>query len=235
MSIATGFFWQYGDDLFLVTNYHVASGMDPETNQPLDRGGRTPDRLELSILDASGLASWKSLEIELCGSQQRPVWLEHPKYSSKVDVVAIPINPGESYRMLPINGLKYDEFRFEISQDVFIIGFPRGVTGSGRFPVFKRGSIATEPSINLDGVPKILIDSATREGRSGSPVIAQYTGYYSNEPGHMTSNDWFGTGRRFLGIYSGRNIDEDELAAKLGIVWKAPVIEEIIMGGVRPK
>lgn len=233
LAIATGFVWKHSEDSYLITNHHVASGLDPATNQPIDARGTVPDRLVVYFLVTSGLSSWKPLEIELYDSQGRPTWLEHPHFKSKVDVVAIPIAPDDSYRVLAINDLEFSEFVIEISQDVFIIGYPRGVTGSGKLPIFKRGSIASEPVLDLDGVPKLLIDSATREGMSGSPVIAQYVGYYPVEPGTISAEDWFGTGRCFLGVYSGRNVGADELAAQLGIVWKGRVIEEIIEGGYR--
>ena len=55
-----------------------------------------------------------------------------------------------------------------VSADVFVLGYPRGISGGRGFPI----SIATEPKIDLDGVPKLLIDTATREGMSGGPVIA---------------------------------------------------------------
>jgi hypothetical protein len=40
---------------------------------------------------------------------------------------------------------------------------------------------------------------------------------------------FFGKGRKFLGIYSGR-VGDDTFLAQLGIVWKSRVIDEIIEG-----
>ena len=36
----------------------------------------------------------------------------------------------------------------------------------------------------------------------------------------------------FLGVYSGR-IGADDLKAQLGVVWKAHVVEEIVVAGVQ--
>ena len=234
ISIATSFPWQSGDDTYLITNSHVVSGINPLTKQPLNKNGSVPDKLLVWFLDSSGLSSWSPLEVPLYYGQGRANWLEHPSHGPQVDVAALPISVGNRHRLLPLNQVDFGSFRVEIAQDVFIVGFPKGITGSGRFPIWKRGSIASEPSIDIDGVPKLLIDSATREGMSGSPVIAQYTGFYQDDPDKVSPDDWFGSDRLLLGIYSGRILAENELEAQLGIVWKAKVIDEIIAGGTHP-
>jgi hypothetical protein len=72
----------------------------------------------------------------------------------------------------------------------------------------------------------MLIDTATRPGMSGSPVIwrgAQYFDEANNTWVHTTGNV-----SRFLGIYSGRVAAKDTIEAQLGLVWRASLIEEII-------
>ncbi len=94
-------------------------------------------------------------------------------------------------------------------------------------PIWKRANIASEPDINIDQLPKLLIDTATRKGLSGSPVIMKRSGIHGFEHGQPKPDSLIGTIRNFVGIYSG-TIGEDELKAQLGIVWKAHVIDEII-------
>jgi hypothetical protein len=99
-----------------------------------------------------------------------------------------------------------------------------------RLPIWKRASIGTEPLIDLDGVPKVMIDTATREGMSGSLVLARHdlSGPYTKKDG--TTVQSFRTRLdQVLGVYSGR-IGEKDIKAQLGIVWKARVINEIIEG-----
>ncbi|MFH4113730.1 hypothetical protein WAI92_21810, partial [Acinetobacter baumannii] len=61
--------------------------------------------------------------------------------------------------------------------DAFILGYPLKLTGGGNFPIWKRGTIATEYIVNLDYLPKYYIDTATtKSGMSGSPVFIQSTG-----------------------------------------------------------
>lgn len=118
--------------------------------------------------------------------------------------------------------------------DVFVLGFPLGWTGGAKYPIWKRASIASEPLFDLDDLPKMYIDTATRQGMSGSPVFAKCSGNFFLE-GSDTSNPlqmMMGEAYRFLGVYSGRIGDggdnKDEFSAQLGIVWKERVIREII-------
>lgn len=119
--------------------------------------------------------------------------------------------------------------RLRTGMDVFVLGYPRGLTGGGKFPIWKRGSIASEPDIDVDNLPLMYVDTATREGMSGAPVFASESGTWWPE-GKKAPNDMvFGLGRRFLGVYSGR-IGEDAFLAQLAMVWKERAIIEIIDG-----
>jgi hypothetical protein len=114
--------------------------------------------------------------------------------------------------------------------DVYALGFPRGMSGRGVTPIWKRGTIATEPDLDHDDRPIFLIDTATRDGMSGSPVYAQEVGTWLPPGSRDESKRIIGKGRMFVGIYSGRVNAEDEFKAQLGIVWKTRVIEEVILG-----
>lgn len=76
---------------------------------------------------------------------------------------------------------------------------------------------------NFDNLPIQLIDCRTRQGQSGSPVIAYRAGG-SVAMADGSSAIFTGPVERFIGIYSGRiNAESD-----LGIVWKASAINELI-------
>lgn len=235
LGIATGFPWEHEESQFLITKWHVVTGLHPETRQPINKTGATPDRLKVWFHLADNPGQWESCYIPLFDNQNRPLWIEHESLGSEVDVTGIKLKLSNKIKVFPINRVPFTDFRIEISQDVYVIGFPRGITGGGKFPIWKRGSIASEPEIDLDHLPKILIDNTTREGMSGSPVFVQYVGYYGDDPENPKGSDWFGMARKFLGIYSGRLPGQDEFEAHLGIVWKESIIDEITMAGVRPK
>ncbi len=125
--------------------------------------------------------------------------------------------------------LELDKLSLTPGMDVFVLGYPRGISGGGRFPLWKRGSIASEPDVNIDDLPKMYIDTATREGMSGAPVYAQEVGVWAPEGKKLPDGAMFGRGHRFIGIYSGR-VGDDPFLAQLGIVWKEEAIQEIIAG-----
>jgi hypothetical protein len=162
-----------------------------------------------------------------------PMWYEHPEYKHKVDVVIIPVNDIREIGSLSANdpSLQLSQIRLRPGFDVFVLGFPRGISGGSNFPIWKRGSIASEPDFDIDGLPKIFIDTATREGMSGSPVYAQQIGYWFSEGVTNQNEAVIGEGKRFLGVYSGR-VGDDSFKAQLGIVWKPSVIEEIIQAAM---
>jgi len=155
-----------------------------------------------------------------------PKWLEHPR-RGEVDCVAVPIEfPHEHTKSYAIQdcGLETD-LRPEVGIDCFVVGYPRGMEGPRKTPIWKRGTIATEPEAGIDGKPMLLIDTATRKGMSGSPVIYRHHGY---------QDDGFTIGKNqgLLGIYSGR-IGEDEIGVQLGRVWRANAIDELMASGVQ--
>jgi len=234
LAIATGFCWQHEETIFLVSNYHVLTGMHPETGQPLSEHGTTPDRLRVHLHDGDRLGRWLAHDFALFDPQGRPLWQEHPLHGPKVDIAAIPLSLPGGLHAYPVTSCQFDDIPIEVGQDVFIIGFPKGVTGAGRFPIWKRGNIASEPGIPLDGLPRLLVDTATKEGMSGSPVVVQFTGVHAKEPGQLAGDDWIGSGRAFLGIYSGRIASSSQLEAQLGFVWRAEAILETVQSGRRP-
>lgn len=161
----------------------------------------------------------------------KPIWLEHAYHHNKIDVVAIPICIPVWGEVTTIDEVNTARMRLRVATDVFILGYPKGISG-GEFPIWKRASIATEPYIQLDALPKMLVDTATREGMSGAPVIAvARRGVLEPEAG--LAGNW-DPGCRFVGVYSGR-LGHGELEAQLGIVWKAQAVDEIVQGQTKGK
>lgn len=120
--------------------------------------------------------------------------------------------------------------------DIFVIGYPLGLSsGDGVLPIYKRGSIASEPAVDP---MKFLIDARTYSGMSGSPAVCSHSGVW-REPGTDFGESIIGTIKKFVGVYSGRRFGEpgpDEASpavSEIGIVWKRHLIDEIIAGGVR--
>jgi hypothetical protein len=109
---------------------------------------------------------------------------------------------------------------------VSVIGFPFGLSSGERFPLWATGSMAQELDFVTPDKPTFMIDCRTRQGQSGSAVIAyRPDGYRVFDSQGRIGNTL--TSRKvweFLGIYSGRVNSESDL----GIVWHVSAIEELI-------
>lgn len=233
--LGTGFFYERNGRTFLVTNWHVVTGRHFATLKPLSEKGTLPDRLTFLVACRGDVGEWIEASQHLYSDADReeqpqePVWLEHAHHRHKVDVVAIPIDVPEGGVVQTIGCVNTARsMLLSVSREVFVLGYPLGIHGGRGFPIWKRASIATEPALQLDGLPKMLIDTATRQGMSGAPVIA-LADFEFNVEGQRPAYRAPGRVYRFVGVYSGR-LGSDEMAAQLGIVWKAEVIDHIIDG-----
>jgi hypothetical protein len=149
-------------------------------------------------------------------------------YGRRVDVVALPLTKtagAELFVYDPANPGPLIIFR--PSDPVSIIGFPFGLTSGGAMGIWVQGTVATEPAIDYEDVPCFLVDSRTRPGQSGSPVILYRSGGYSAEDGNVIVGPM--SSERFIGVYSGRVNEQSDL----GFVWKTTALTEILNGQKR--
>lgn len=236
LASATGFIYERRKKFYLITNWHNVTGLNPITKEQIGQRGGIPDVVVLTLqIQKEPFIKWAHFPISLYDEDKNADWLVHPEHKESVDVVAIELEFEDDFKGLlkPINKIRFDEFKLEISDDVFILGFPYELKGGGHFPIWKRGSVATEPDINYEGLPKMFVDTASRPGMSGSPVIFRRTGIHGTVNGEVKDDSIIGTIQNFVGIYSGRVLGKTELEAQLGIVWKEEVIDEIIDGNTK--
>lgn len=228
LATATGFLIQNNNDIFLITNRHVVTGRNNETGKCLDEKNLAlPNSLKLWLPyfeDDSFV--WKAISWDLYDINENPVWLEHPIYKESVDVVAIKL--GNFDRKTFVYS-QHSDYKPIVTESVYIIGYPFGFNvnpNKGKYAIWSSASVASDPDLdlNINGkqLPAFLVDSKTRQGQSGSPVI-----YYSSNGFDRQSNGfaiYSGPITHEIGIYSGRiNKDSD-----LGYVWKWSLIREII-------
>lgn len=241
---ATGSFYRAGDEVFLITNWHVLSGQNPTNFQPTHKSGALPNEVHFPMYlqnESPFETCW--VTASLVDSSGYRVWLEHCHYGPQVDIAALRVTYFQT-EIETIMGLRKRVFycltdwviqgiEYFIGEDLFILGFPLDYRCTGHFPIWKRASIASEPQLNVDNVPMFLIDTATRPGMSGSPAIkitvnsATASNYDAKDAIHSRSI-------RFLGIYSGRFVGEAQ-EAQLGKVWKEVLIQDIIAVPTQPE
>ncbi|SRR5260221_723013 len=239
----TSFFWGFDGRTFLVTNWHNFAGRNPLTGEPMLKTGLFPDRCtfmaykRVSEPDVEGFVElrWEPVEIQICDADlSNPRWLEHPTFGRRVDIAAIDVTKDvQGFQIDHANTLESDALLdASASQDVFVLGFPFGLIANAPAPLWKRGSIALDPTLDPDGLPKMLVDTATREGMSGSVVLARHIVVgraYLKKDGTKSPPVLYTRLDLVVGIYSGRHYPDFD-KAQLGVVWKRRAIEETVAG-----
>ena len=230
----TAFLYKFVDKYYLITNWHIVTGLKPKDKTPISNHGGIPDIMIIPFLISTNPIKYAYYPLDLYENNKAD-WFIHPIHREQIDVVAIELEFEDGFEGIikPINDYKFDTFDAEIGDDVFVLGYPYTITGGGNFPVWKKGSVATEPDIDYENFPKLYIDTASRPGMSGSPVICRRIGIHGTVNGKITGSTTIGEIRNFIGIYSGRLIGDTDFDAQLGIVWKKKVIEEIISGNIK--
>jgi hypothetical protein len=225
LSIGTGFIRKITGRYFLITAQHNLTGRHPDTGKPIsETTGAIPNEVFVE-------AFFTSVSIPLYAGANNPYdsdncparfWL-HPS-DATIDVAILPL-PTQNDWPAAWDESFFDEtqnqmfIKLEVTQTCFVIGFPLGLVDrqdpNHVLPVYKTANIASEPYLDFQRRPIVVIDATTRPGMSGSPVFVQQAHYGSHR-------------NRFVGIYTGRfpRLAEGDDSA-LGIVYKPRVIREI--------
>lgn len=226
LSVGTGFLAESKIGPVLITNRHNVTGRRQDDNKPLSSTGGVPNEIAIHHNSMNGLGNWvlKVEKLYLDDDCLEKRWVEHPTLGARADFVALPLTATDGISIYPydLEGLE-QKIRISPAEIVSVIGFPFGKTAGGLFPVWATGFTASEPSIDYNDLPVQLIDCRSRQGQSGSPVLAYRAGgAVSMENGG--SSVFSGPVSRLVGIYSGRiNAESD-----LGIVWKTYAISELV-------
>lgn len=208
----------------LITNRHNVTGRHQETNQPLSPTGGVPNEIVVVHNRDGHLGQWVERVEPLYNANDEALWFEHPTLGARADFVALKLTKLNGVQTYPYDPLANNPDIFIGPADsVSVVGFPFGITASGAFGVWATGFMASEPVVNFADLPVFLIDCRSRQGQSGSPVIAYRSG------GAVAMADggsaiFSGPVYKFLGIYSGRINTESDL----GIVWKKEAIKELV-------
>lgn len=213
------------------------------TGKPMSTQSAIHDRIvfmgfrKTSDPDSAGFfeLAYVPVEVILYHATTGTKWFEHPTLGRKVDVAAIDVTEAaQGLEIKCVNDLESDaQLDVFTSQDVFIVGFPFGQIANAPTPIWKRGSIALEPTFDPENLPKLLIDTATREGMSGSVVLARHIivgKSHTKKDGSQSKVFLYATRDLVIGIYSGRHYPDLE-KAQLGIVWKRSTVEQTVAGG----
>jgi hypothetical protein len=213
----------------LLTNRHVVTGRHQESGACLSKHAALPDALKIYFhKDGADLREWKSVRLPLYRVGGEPFWIEHPRLEATADVVALNLKWGSDVTKYPYYlDEKLDRVNMFLSpaDAVSVIGFPFGLSSYGRFPVWATGSLAQDLDLVQPERPAFFIDCRSRQGQSGSPVVAfRSSGARTIKDGRINVSISADPTWEFLGIYSGRVNPESDL----GVVWHVSALGELV-------
>lgn len=236
---ATGFFWRTADaKVYLISNYRGFSG-----NHYITRKSTRSDSAFPAKVQYPRMVSWHEPEERFLhiatlsdGAGNDQTWRSHPihdEYSFDVGIIEVPSIADDQSFVYAVNDEPLRECdkplrRYGPGFEMQIAGFFLEDRPTGYFPTYIKGAVASEMDALYHGKRAFLIDALTSSGISGSPVFA--TGLEA-----IDSTAKFGGGfktlPRFVGIYSGRIIEQENAATRelqVGFVWRREIIQQII-------
>lgn len=221
----TGFFVQSVEGVVLITNRHVGIGRVPVTNEFKDSSLRQPTALRIAYISSTFEPRTKTIPIVIDGE---PQWVEHPTYRHMLDMVGFHLRSGVDPHVIDTSPLavRGHQIQVLVPDPVVVSGFPLRLNGGAAgVPVVVQGIVATPLEADIQGLPRFLIDSRTREGISGAPVFY----YPQGAQMRSTSGAAIGSGpftAFLLGLYCGR-VDPK---ADIGYVIRSDMVREMIAG-----
>lgn len=213
----------------VITNRHNVTGRHQETGECLSKTLGTPDNIVIHFHRSKPhIGEWLKVKLPLYRDSGEPFWIEHPVLGAEADLVALNVNWGSDVLCLPYY-IETDADRVGMlvspAEPISVIGFPFGISTSGKLPVWATGFLAQELSLVTEQHPVFLIDCRSRQGQSGSPVIAFRTsGYRCIKEGRISASLSAEIAWEFLGIYSGRVNSESDL----GRVWHINALSALL-------
>ena len=222
LTSASGFFFERGGRLYLVTSRHVLFDAP---------SGHAPDRIEIEMhTDARDLTQRATLSI-LLYRDGLAVWRQARDSGGEVDVAALELDrsvlPGGCVvRPFGTQHLAVRFDLFEVGDRLAIPGFPLGFFDTvHHLPVVRQASVASAYGTRFQGQGFFLTDARLHRGSSGSPVLARVDAGSAGRP------RWC-----LLGVHSSRmdmatrDAAQDE-SLGLNCAWYADVLMTLTAGG----
>jgi hypothetical protein len=253
---ATGFIYRKSGSTFLITNWHVVTGRNPDNPlHMLINAHESPVRLTFYMPKMDNNKWFLPGRVPLYDNG-RPEWIEiNDDTCGRVDLVAIKIDfPSDCY-VVAVQDFAEVEGELGVGDNVVVVGFPFGRYEKNPHAIWKRAMVASEPSLLLSGRSRYFLDVPGRQGMSGSPVYAIWdvltlpaeAGRMMNDPSldiieklrAVSPDDW-GKGKalHLVGVYAGALAEGSECSLGLGFCWHSALIEEIFRNpryGINPE
>ena len=193
----------------MITNWHVVTGRSALAGKSLHRHAGRPNVARAWFNTRVQQFLNQEYVIRIRDDDDLPLWLAHPSRGRAVDVVAIPL----PYRwkelifdLHPINRYAAVQLTVRVVTEVFSLRYLFRPEPPG-YPVWKRGSMASEPDLATIGAGYYLVDTASRPGMSASPIIRNAWNQLVDGDREIPAPKRLRT--EFVGVYSGRRYTKD--------------------------
>ncbi len=168
LTVASGFFFERDEALYLITNRHVL--VDRPT-------GHLPDRIEIEVhTDASNLTQAAALSVWLY-HEGEAIWHQGSDSAGDIDVAAIRLDRDaipatDVLRAFTPANLQLRLQEVQVGTPLLVVGFPLGFHDTlHHLPVVRQAVIASSFGLRFQGQGYFLTDARTHHGTSGAPVV----------------------------------------------------------------
>ncbi|RZJ15730.1 MAG: serine protease [Haliea sp.] len=217
MTNASGFFFERGERLFLVTSRHV---MIDEPSKHF------PNRIEIELhVDPANLARSTGFSMPLY-REGKSVWRQGKDKAGEIDVAVIEIERGALpdtvlFCAFTPEHLPGEDAVVEVGSSLLVVGFPLGFHDTlHHMPVVRHAVVASSFGMRFQGQGYFLTDARTHRGTSGAPIVMR-----RHTPGDQADElPWL-----LLGVHSARldvgsrDLKVDE-ALGLNCAWYSDIL-----------
>lgn len=220
VSSATGFIIRSKTRNYLITNWHVVTNKDPVTqNWANGLPHITPNKIR--IMHNSKTIGNHIVRIENLTNKNGIRYKQfNINKNEMVDVIALPLT--DTSGGVAIYPVDYQNTTESIivrpTESLYVLGFPMGIKSAPFFPIWKSGTIASEPDFDQENKPIIWLDIKGYGGMSGAPVYLITDRYITKG---TTSINMVGSITFFMGVFS------HATDINIGGIWKGAYLKNI--------
>jgi S1-C subfamily serine protease len=168
LTVASGFFFERDDRLYLVTSRHVLVDLS---------SGHQPNRLEIEMhTNIDDLAKAVAFSV-LLYDEGRAVWHQGRDGAGDIDVAVIELDRSALPDPVVLRPFSPEHLtrsldKVEVGASLLVVGFPLGFHDTlHHLPVARRAAIASSFGLRFQGQGYFLTDGRTHRGSSGAPVV----------------------------------------------------------------
>ena len=204
----SGFFWRSKGEVFLISARHVFTGLHPFSDELISNKGYIPERFKVFPLVRFTPTIQSRIEHSFSTNIKAKNLFEDPQFKElKTDIAAVKLKLDLPEKVFCLNDTNvFEDLLSHVGFECTVVGYPLPNSVGLMTPVYRKGSIASEPRLAIDGKPMFLLDATTAPGFSGSPVFQIHIGPapVANEDGSLRVLASSILTTKFVGVYAGR-------------------------------